>query len=114
MSGAILIVHLRWSSYDTGHSQKLFVSNAAGGEFVGKVWPGYAVFPDYFHPQAAAYWQSLIRTFLTGVPVDGLWCGTSSTTAHGEWGKRQVNGGCGVGCRYERSVEFLRRPVHQQ
>ncbi|KAF9967204.1 hypothetical protein BGZ70_010421 [Mortierella alpina] len=42
-------------------------------DFVGKVWPGKTVFPDWFHPEAQEYWTKHIAAWLQQVPLDGIW-----------------------------------------
>ncbi|KAG0200794.1 hypothetical protein BGX28_006229, partial [Mortierella sp. GBA30] len=42
-------------------------------DFVGKVWPGKTVFPDWFHPETQAYWTKHITEWLQQVPLDGIW-----------------------------------------
>ena len=40
---------------------------------VGRVWPGDAVWPDWFNPNAAPWWQKWVQSFWDQVPFDGLW-----------------------------------------
>ncbi|KAG0369916.1 hypothetical protein BGZ54_008404 [Gamsiella multidivaricata] len=42
-------------------------------DFVGKVWPGKTTFPDWFHPEAQAYWTKHIGQWCRQVPLDGIW-----------------------------------------
>jgi len=42
-------------------------------DFVGKAWPGKTTFPDWFHPEAQAYWQKYITRWLQQVSLDGIW-----------------------------------------
>jgi alpha-glucosidase len=40
------------------------------------VWPGVAVFPDWFHSNTQQYWNSEFSSFFnadTGVDIDALW-----------------------------------------
>jgi len=41
--------------------------------FIGQVWPGKAVFPDFFNPKTQEWWTSTIKTWLNKVPFDGIW-----------------------------------------
>ena len=41
--------------------------------FVGKVWPGDAVFPDFFRDTTVEWWKGLISEFHENVGFDGLW-----------------------------------------
>lgn len=61
--------------YDEGIKKNLFIKRADGKDFVGKVWPGTTVFPDWFHPDAQQYWTEMIKQWLGQVPIDGLWIG---------------------------------------
>ncbi len=41
--------------------------------FIGTVWPGTTAFPDFLHDNSTAYWTQMVQTFLSTVPIDGLW-----------------------------------------
>ncbi|KAF9570843.1 hypothetical protein EC968_001331 [Mortierella alpina] len=79
-----------YEPYDEGVSRNLFIKRRITPEeaaedkkaklragdlvdFVGKVWPGKTVFPDWFHPEAQDYWTEHIAAWLQQVPLDGLW-----------------------------------------
>lgn len=62
-----------YKPYDDGVNAGVFIRDKNNNFFVGKVWPGNTVFPDFFHPAANQYWQDQIASFLQMVPVDGLW-----------------------------------------
>ncbi|KAK6531258.1 hypothetical protein TWF281_008078 [Arthrobotrys megalospora] len=52
----------------------IFVKNGnTGVDFVGKVWPGHVVFPDWIHPKVHEYWTEMLRGWLSIMPVDGIW-----------------------------------------
>ncbi|CAJ0627901.1 2408_t:CDS:10 [Entrophospora sp. SA101] len=59
--------------YDEGIEKNLFIKRADGKDFVGKVWPGTTVFPDWFHPDVQQYWTKMMKQWLEQVPIDGLW-----------------------------------------
>ncbi|KAK6335697.1 hypothetical protein TWF696_002461 [Orbilia brochopaga] len=42
-------------------------------DFVGKVWPGHVVFPDWTHPKVGRYWDEMFKDWLEIMPVDGIW-----------------------------------------
>lgn len=52
-----------YQAYDTGKTQDIFMKNKDGSVFYGKVWPNEAVYPDFFHPKADAWWGSELDTF---------------------------------------------------
>jgi alpha-glucosidase len=58
--------------YDTGHEQDQFVKNPDGTEFVGVVWPGPAVFPDFTRAQTRDWWGGLYKEFVQD-GVAGFW-----------------------------------------
>jgi alpha-glucosidase len=52
--------------------QNLQVRNAAGETFLGGVWPGACVFPDFTSDRARQWWAGLYPPFMaTG--IDGVW-----------------------------------------
>jgi alpha-glucosidase len=60
-----------WDVYDTGLAKGYFLAQG-GSPYVGKVWPGEAVFPDFSAPEVRAFWGSLVPRTL-GPGVSGLW-----------------------------------------
>jgi len=61
-----------YTPYDTGHATDQFVKNPDGSEFVGIVWPGPAVFPDFTRAQTREWWGNLYREFVKD-GVSGFW-----------------------------------------
>src|ERR1700722_14942351 len=61
-----------YAPYDSGVAGDHFVKNPDGSTFVGKVWPGPAVFPDFTQAQARQWWGSLYKTFVND-GVAGFW-----------------------------------------
>ncbi len=61
-----------YSPYDTGHAGNHFVKNPDGSEFVGVVWPGPAVFPDFTRAQTREWWGGLYHQFVQD-GVAGFW-----------------------------------------
>lgn len=60
-------------SFDEGVQMDAFVKDPQGGYYVGNVWPGDTVFPDFLSQVGRDYWRKQVDRFLQGVPVDGLW-----------------------------------------
>ncbi|HUX43468.1 MAG TPA: glycoside hydrolase family 31 protein [Terracidiphilus sp.] len=58
--------------YDTGHAGDNFVHNPDGSEFVGIVWPGPAVFPDFTREKTREWWGGLYAQFVKD-GVAGFW-----------------------------------------
>jgi alpha-glucosidase len=61
-----------YAPYDTGHAGDHFVKKPDGSEFVGIVWPGPAVFPDFTRAQSREWWGSLYQGFVKD-GVAGFW-----------------------------------------
>ena len=61
-----------YSPYDSGHAGDHFVKNPDGSEFVGAVWPGPSVFPDFTRAQSREWWGSLYQYFVND-GVSGFW-----------------------------------------
>lgn len=59
--------------FDLGMQLNVFVKNTSGQLFVGQVWPGESVWPDFFHPNATTYWTTLFKTYHDTLPFDGAW-----------------------------------------
>jgi alpha-glucosidase/lysosomal alpha-glucosidase len=55
-------------------------SPQTGLQFRGYVWPGYAYFPDFFHPNASSYWSKMIKLLYTQAPFDGIWIDMNEPT----------------------------------
>jgi alpha-glucosidase len=58
--------------YDSGIKNDNFVKNADGTVFVGPVWPGDSVFPDFTLTRAREWWGTLYKDFV-GMGVAGFW-----------------------------------------
>ncbi|HVR60294.1 MAG TPA: glycoside hydrolase family 31 protein [Polyangia bacterium] len=58
--------------FDEGRSRNLFCKTEAGQLYVGHVWPGRTVFPDFAKPEARAWWSSLTARHV-GSGVAGIW-----------------------------------------
>jgi len=61
-----------YKPYDSGHAGDHFVKQADGSEFVGIVWPGPAVFPDFTRTQTREWWGNLYQEFVKD-GVAGFW-----------------------------------------
>ena len=63
-----------YSVYDQGSATpgKHWVQNSSGENFVGNVWPGPCVFPDYTRPETRKWWGDLYHDFMS-TGIDGVW-----------------------------------------
>lgn len=58
--------------YRDGLQKGCFVRKGDGALFVGKVWPGDSVFPDFTDPKVRRWWGNLHR-FYTDLGIRGIW-----------------------------------------
>jgi alpha-glucosidase len=61
-----------YAPYDSGIAGDHFVKNPDGSIYVGIVWPGPAVFPDFTQAQSRQWWGTLFKTFVDE-GVAGFW-----------------------------------------
>ncbi|GMQ03901.1 hypothetical protein CsSME_00049518 [Camellia sinensis var. sinensis] len=58
--------------YDYGSEKDVWIQTADGKPFVGEVWPGPCVFPDFTLSKTRSWWASLVKDFISN-GVDGIW-----------------------------------------
>jgi alpha-glucosidase len=64
--------HQKYEPYDSGIAADQFVKSPNGSVYVGEVWPGPSVFPDFTRQQTRAWFGALYRDFY-GEGVSGFW-----------------------------------------
>jgi alpha-glucosidase len=73
---AITDLHIKkeagYAPYDSGLAQDVFVKNPDGSVFVGTVWPGPSVFPDFTLSRVRAWWGGLYKDFVS-MGIAGFW-----------------------------------------
>ena len=69
-----------YPAFDRGLKKKAYIlsGNANGNDpledtFIGKVWPGYAAYPDFTKDEANEWWKEELKSFYEELPFDGLW-----------------------------------------
>jgi alpha-glucosidase len=70
------VAYQDYSPRNRGVEQNAFLKRSNGSEWIGVVWPGVTVFPDWFAANASSYWTDEFARFFdeeTGVDIDGLW-----------------------------------------
>jgi len=63
-------------AYERGVVDDVFLKRDNGSLWLGVVWPGVTVFPDWFSKNVVSWWNNEFSTFFdpaTGVDIDGLW-----------------------------------------
>jgi alpha-glucosidase len=61
-----------YKPYDEGVAGDQFVKNPDGSTYVGVVWPGKAVFPDFTQQKSRAWWGTLYAEFVSK-GIAGFW-----------------------------------------
>jgi alpha-glucosidase len=85
-----------YAPYSAGTALDTFVKNPDSSEYVGQVWPGFTVFPDWFSPNAEAWWTEALKNWTDlGVEFDGIWADMNEASSFCE-------GSCGSGLDDER------------
>ena len=78
-----------WSVYDALMAQGLALMLPSGAPYVGTVWPGPSVFPDFTLPAARAFWAAEVAK-LTTLGVRGIWADVNEPTTFPEGGSGQT------------------------
>jgi alpha-glucosidase len=61
-----------YAPYDSGIAGDHFVKNPDGSTYVGPVWPGAAVFPEFTQKESRAWWGALYKQFVAE-HISGFW-----------------------------------------
>lgn len=61
-----------YTPYDSGHTGDHFLKMPNGQEYVGSVWPGPSVFPDFTQQTSRAWWGTLYQHF-SDIGIAGFW-----------------------------------------
>ncbi len=61
-----------YAPYDSGMKNDMFVKNPDGSVYVGTVWPGESVFPDFTLTRARDWWGGLYKDFVS-MGAAGFW-----------------------------------------
>ncbi|KXS96637.1 hypothetical protein AC578_6907 [Pseudocercospora eumusae] len=79
-----------YSIYTDGNDRNVFLNNPDGSQYIGAVWPGYTVFPDWQSEQAVAWWTDSMHDHHDNIPWDGIWIDMSEASSF-------CIGSCGTG-----------------
>ncbi|KAA8648813.1 hypothetical protein EYZ11_004025 [Aspergillus tanneri] len=62
-----------YDTYTRGAADDVFIKNPDGSLYIGAVWPGYTVFPDWHHPKAVEFWANELLIWWKKLAYDGVW-----------------------------------------
>ncbi|KAK0353781.1 hypothetical protein LTR91_013058 [Friedmanniomyces endolithicus] len=79
-----------YAPYNDGNSSGVFLKNPDGSQYIGEVWPGYTVFPDWHATNSVAWWTRNMQSHHNNVPWDGIWIDMSEVSSF-------CVGSCGTG-----------------
>ncbi|KAJ1671674.1 hypothetical protein GGF38_000626 [Coemansia sp. RSA 25] len=85
-----ILYNSSYAVYARGHEQEVFIKNPDGSEYVGQVWPGYTVFPDWFAPNTTGWWSGELKRYFDQLPIDGMWIDMNEAASF-------CTGSCGSG-----------------
>lgn len=58
--------------YEEGLKNDYYIKAPTGKPYIGEVWPGQSVFPDFMRKEVRSWWGKLHKN-LTDLGVDGIW-----------------------------------------
>ncbi|PGH01895.1 alpha-glucosidase [Blastomyces parvus] len=87
-----------YNTFERGNASGVFLRNPDGSVYIGAVWPGYTVFPDFSAAGSQEWWSTELREFFNKVPYDGIWIDMNEVSSF-------CVGSCGSG-------NFSLNPVH--
>ncbi|KAI0329127.1 hypothetical protein GY45DRAFT_1325358 [Cubamyces sp. BRFM 1775] len=80
-----------YDPYTRGSELDVWMKNPDGSEYLGQVWPGYTVFPDWFANNTPALWTEALRNWSnSGVNYSGIWLDVNEPSSF-------CIGSCGTG-----------------
>jgi len=62
-----------YDTYTRGNESGVFLNNPDGSQYIGAVWPGYTVFPDWMSKDAVSWWVNEMVQWYKEVPFSGIW-----------------------------------------
>ncbi|KAL8810111.1 MAG: hypothetical protein Q9200_002841 [Gallowayella weberi] len=79
-----------YPTFNRGNDTGSFLTNPDGSIYIGSVWPGYTVFPDWLGSGAAPWWTNEMVTWHNKIAYDGAWIDMSEVSSF-------CVGSCGTG-----------------
>jgi alpha-glucosidase len=70
-----------YPTYDRGNSSDVFLKNPDGSQYIGSVWPGYTVFPDWHADQSVPWWVNEMSMWHDDINFDGIWIDMSEVSS---------------------------------
>ncbi|KAG7666115.1 uncharacterized protein J8A68_000371 [[Candida] subhashii] len=87
-----------YKPFHLGNESDVFLKNPDGSLYIGAVWPGYTVYPDFLNNGTQEYWNTLFKEWHERLPFDGIWTDMNEVSSF-------CVGSCGTG-------RILDNPAH--
>ncbi|RCK64212.1 Glucoamylase 1 [Candida viswanathii] len=84
--------------FHLGNESDVFLKNPDGSLYIGAVWPGYTVFPDYLANNTQVYLNTLFQDWYERLPFDGIWADMNEAASY-------CVGSCGSGRYFDNPVQ---------
>ena len=72
--------YLVYQNFKANESLIRSAADNASDPFIGRVWPGDVVYPDFFNPNASKLWGKWLTQFHKSVEFDGVWTDMNEAT----------------------------------
>lgn len=59
--------------YTSGLKEDIYVKKSDGSIFLGSVWAGESVFPDFSNYKCRKWWKNLLKEFINKYNISGIW-----------------------------------------
>ncbi|KAF2033078.1 hypothetical protein EK21DRAFT_59398 [Setomelanomma holmii] len=79
-----------YDTYNRGNESGVFLKNPDGSQYIGAVWPGYTVFPDWLSSNGVSWWVKEMVEWYKEVPFSGFWVDMTEVSSF-------CVGSCGTG-----------------
>jgi alpha-glucosidase len=79
-----------YDTYTRGNESGVFMTNPDGSQYIGAVWPGYTVFPDWMSSNGVSWWVKEMVEWYKEVPFSGFWVDMTEVSSF-------CVGSCGTG-----------------
>ncbi|XPS79851.1 Alpha-glucosidase [Ascochyta lentis] len=79
-----------YETYTRGNESDVFLKNPDGSQYIGAVWPGYTVFPDWMSANGVSWWVKEMVEWHRTVPFSGFWVDMTEVSSF-------CVGSCGTG-----------------
>lgn len=76
--------------YDRGAAVNAYIRNGEESEYIGILWPGFSVFPDFIMKSTQEWWADEIKRFHDILDFDGFWLDVNDANSF-------CTGSCGQG-----------------